>query len=190
MGTSRLNGFPLASAILLGALAALGGSAAAQTSASYKLEEHVLNMGGRPSDGMVATSASFRVSLDSLGESLSQTGLTSASFSMDGGLLPAYAPPGEALNLAFLDHDTLDWDAHPSADVYHLYRDALSTLSASYAGTCEQTGLPSSTTTDAGVPVAGDTWFYLVTMENRLGEEGTRGVDGSGIERVDTGVCP
>lgn len=171
-------------------LAAVPGVAVAQTSASYSLTEHTFNMGGRPADGATASSASFQISLDALGEALIRSGLSSASFSMDGGLLPALAPPGEAMHLIFADRETLEWDAHAAATVYHLYRDSLDTLSDVHAGTCEQQDLPASTTVDSANPTQGVAWFYLVTVENRLGQEGTRGANDAGVERADTGVCP
>jgi hypothetical protein len=169
---------------------AVAGVTGAQTSASYRLEQRVFNAGGRPADGVIATSAGFRITLDSLGEPLLQSGASSASFSMTGGFLPAYMPPGEAMNVRFVDKSTLDWDAHPAAHVYQLYRGGVSSLSGVFAGSCEQPDLPSSTATVAGTPSTGEARFYLVTVKNRLGEEGTRGTDGSGAERSDSGVCP
>ena len=86
------------------------GHAAAQQSASYHLNEHVLNAGGRPAGGQVATSTSFRTTLDSLGEGFAGRNLLSASFRLDSGFVPAYLPPGEVNNLVFLaDGQTLQW---------------------------------------------------------------------------------
>ena len=44
--------------------------------------------------GTTLSSTSYQISLDSLGESVLGNGLSSPSFSMDGGLLPAYRPAG------------------------------------------------------------------------------------------------
>lgn len=181
-----MNRFLAPPLLLLGAF----GTVFAQSSASYRLEEHALNAGGHPSGGATMSSASFQISLDSLGEGVLGEGLASASYAMDGGLLPAYSPPGEVGNLVFTASDTLDWDAERSAGSYNLYRDALSALSGGSAGSCEQQDIAASTTTDAGTPGTGSGWFYLVTVENRLGEEGTRGSDGGGAPRPETGVCP
>ena len=180
-----------ASVILAVNLLLLTGPAAAQSSASYSLEGPVLNAGGHPEAGAVLTSASFRISIDSLGEGVLGSGLSSASFSMDAGRLPAYQPPGEVLNLVLLaDHQTLQWDAERSAGVYNLYRAALSALSGANGGSCEQQELAGTSTTDTGTPATGDGWFYLVTVKNRLGEEGTRGIRSSGAERPETSPCP
>ncbi|RMF71809.1 MAG: hypothetical protein D6738_13060, partial [Acidobacteria bacterium] len=62
-------------AVLLVLAAAAAGPATAQQSASYRMDEHVLNQGGRPAGGVTASSASYRVSLDSLGEALVRAGL-------------------------------------------------------------------------------------------------------------------
>ena len=44
----------------------------AQESASFKLTEHVFNAGGNPADGAVLASASFRIKLDAIGESVAR----------------------------------------------------------------------------------------------------------------------
>lgn len=162
----------------------------AQSSASYAIESSVLNSGGPPSNGDTMASAAYRITLDSLGEPLNGPMLASASYAMDAATLSAYRPPGEVQELLFADASTLDWAAEPAAGTYNVYRDTLSSLSDVYAGTCEQSGLVASNASDPGTPPNGDGWFYLVTSVNRLGEEGTRGADGAGTDRPDTGVCP
>ncbi len=72
----------------------LGGFVLAQQSASFKLEEHTFNAGGNPDQGAILTSASFRISLDAIGDAVAATGLTSASFQLDTGFLTGYPPPG------------------------------------------------------------------------------------------------
>ena len=42
--------------------------AAAQESASFKLNENTYNSGGNPADGSTPASASFRISQDAIGE--------------------------------------------------------------------------------------------------------------------------
>ena len=118
-------------------------------------------------------------------------GLSSASYSMGGGFGEAYPPPGEVANLAFLSDDqTLEWDPEKSAGIYNLYRDLLSGLSGD-PGQCHESSIASATTTDTDVPVsAGDGFFYLVTVENRLGEEGTKGFDSGAGERGNSSPCP
>jgi hypothetical protein len=161
----------------------------AQSSASYRLEEHVVNAGGHPLNGTVMASASYRVTLDSIGDALAGPEMNSASYGMGVGFGSAYPPPGETHGLLFSDHDTLIWDAERSAGTYNLYRALMSDLFGAGYGECFAPGLPATTGTDTGTPPASDGWFYLVTAENRLGEEGTKGWDSSATER-EGNVCP
>jgi hypothetical protein len=175
-------------ATMLGA-ALLGAPICAQQSASFKLDEHVLNAGGHPSGGVVMESTSYRVTLDALGESVGQAGMTSASFHMDAGFTLAYPPPGEVTDLLFTGVEAITWSAERSAGFYDLYRDD---TSDGY-GTCEQQNLQTTTATDSSIPTAGNTLFYLVTVKNRLQEEGTKGSRSDGTERLgatDLPVCP
>jgi hypothetical protein len=89
---------------------AAGLPALAQQSAHFRLEEHVLNAGGRPVQGSILSSVSFRVTLDSIGEAIAARGLTSASFHLGSGFPEGYPPPGEVSGLAFVDLQTLVWD--------------------------------------------------------------------------------
>jgi hypothetical protein len=162
----------------------------AQSSASFKLEEHAFNTGGHPLDGAVFTSTSFKVSLDAIGDAALGSTMSSASFRMDGGFVGTYPPPGEVPGLRFTGHDTLAWNPERSVGIYNLYRDLMSSLSGLGYGNCEQQDLASETATDTDVPPLEDGYFYLVTAENRLGEEGTKGFDGNGTERANTAPCP
>lgn len=178
-------------AVILAGLLPVG-FAAAQESANFKLAEHVFNAAGHPEAGVVLTSASYRIKLDSIGENLVRTGLSSASYRMDIGFGSRYRPPGEVLNLGFLaDGTTLVWDAERSVGVYNLYRDLMSALSGGATGDCEQSDLTEETTTDPDpLPAAGDGYFYLVTAENRLAEEGSKGPGSGGDERPNPDPCP
>ena len=176
-----------AAIVLLAAL--VPGAAVAQQSASYRMDEHVLNQGGRPADGTTASSASFRISLDSLGEGLVRGGLASASYRMDGSFGSAYPPPGEVIGLRFADQQTLVWDPEPSVGAYDVYRDALSAISGGAYGTCWQQDLPSESATDTDPIAPGGGFFYLVTATNRLDEPGTKGSDSAGAERTGS-ACP
>jgi len=101
----------------------------AQSSASYRLDEHALNAGGRPAAGVVATSPSYRLGLDSIGESIAGRPMSGASYRMDGGFTAAYPPPGEVGGLAILaDAQTLTWSWEPSATSYNVYTGQRSTL--------------------------------------------------------------
>ncbi len=181
--------------IILAGLA-LSGTALAQTSTSFTLEEHTLNAGGTPSQGVDLTSASFSITLASIGDGVVATGLASSSFGMEVGFDAAYPPPGEVAatcgvsgepSLLFTNTETLTWPAEPSAGVYNLYRDDIS----NGFGDCEERGIAGTTTTDTATPTTA--FFYLATVENRLAEEGTKGFQSNATERVGgTGlpVCP
>jgi len=160
------------------------GLAAGQSSTSYTLEEHVFNAGGHPEAGTTLSSASYRISLDSLGEGVVGSGLSSASYQLGSGFGAPYLPPGEVLNLVLLADDaTLEWDPEGSAGYYNLYRDLISGLAATDLGNCTQDGIAGTTATDAGVPPSADGYFYLVTVDNRIAEEGSMGFDDAGLER-------
>jgi len=164
-------------------------SVSAQESTSYKLNEHTFNAGGNPADGVVLTSASYKITLDAIGDSVVQTGLSSSSYRMDGGFGSAYPPPGEVLELEFTDAQTLVWGRERSVGVYNLYRGLVDGLDGSVYGSCEEPNIATNTATDSDPVPSGDGYFYLVTAENRLGEEGTKGVDSSDSVR-DGNVCP
>jgi hypothetical protein len=171
-------------------LALLPGPAAAQTSTSFRLEEHTFNSGGHPNAGIVMTSASFRMTFDALGDGIVATGLNSPSFHADVGFGNAYPPPSEVLNLRFTSVNTLVWNPEKSVGVYNLYRDSLSALSGLGYGQCEQYDLPGESATDTDPLSVSDGYFYLVTAENRRGEEGTKGFDSSDGERPNPSACP
>ena len=161
--------------------------ALAQTSTSFTLEEYTLNSGGTPSQGVDLTSTSFSITLASIGDGVVANGLASSSFGMDVGFDVAYPPPGEVGDLFLTDKQTLVWSAEQSAGVYNLYRDDIS----NGFGDCEEQGIAGTTTTDRAAPTTA--FFYLVTVENRLAEEGTKGFQSNSTERLGgTGlpVCP
>ena len=163
----------------------------AQTSTSFKLNEFALNSGGTPisSTGSSLSSASFQIKLSSLGEGLIGPSMSSASFRVDSGFTQGLLPPGETEGILFTSQDTLEWDAHLSAGSYNLYRDLYSNLTGLGFGQCEQQGLSGTSATDIDPVPTGDAFFYLVTVENRLGEEGTKGSQSDGIERLGN-ACP
>lgn len=170
---------------------ALSQVALGQESPSYRLSEHTFNAGGRPADGDGAASASYRISLDSVGQGSVGPGPSSASYRMDGGFVAAYPPPGEVTGLLLTDEETLAWNPERSVGHYNLYRDLLGSLAGLGYGQCEQWGLTATTATDPEVPSpAGEGYFYLVTAANRLHEEGTKGWDSSLSERPNPSACP
>jgi hypothetical protein len=178
------------SVILLAALWAVVPMAAAQQSQSFTLEEHVFNGGGLPTEeGQVAASASFQLTSVSIGEAVARAELSSASFGMTAGFGNTYPPPGEVLGLRFADETTLTWQGERSAGTYNLYRDTVSALTGLGYGQCHEQDLDTNTTSDTEAAPAGDGFFYLVTAENRLAEEGTKGTQSDGAER-DGNACP
>lgn len=164
--------------LFLGLLIAL--PAVAQESASYKLAEHTFNAGGNPSDGIVLASASYRITLDAIGDSVVGVRLGSSSFRIDGGFVGSFPPPGEVHYLRFIDKDWLSWDLASSAAGYNLYRNS----------ECLWPGVSTPPAPDADTPSPGLQYFYLVTAENLLSEEGTTGFDSAGYERANDNPCP
>ncbi|MBD3868594.1 MAG: hypothetical protein IFK94_10765 [Acidobacteria bacterium] len=159
----------------------------AQTSASYRLDEAVFNSGGHPSQGTVLASTSYQIRLDSLGEGLVGPPMTGPSYNINSGFGSAYLPPGEVRGLRFESTDILAWDPERSAGTYNLYRDLIS--AAGGYGACHQQGVSGASATDTDVTATGEGYFYLVTVENRIQEEGAKGSDSAGSARGGT-VCP
>jgi len=172
-----------------GVLLFAAGEARGQASASHRLEEAGLNAGGHPQSGVDPASAGHRLSLGSLGDPFPIQRHFGAAWTLDGGFVVAYPPPGEVLDLLFTSATTLVWDPAPAAGTYSLYRGLISALPGLGYGACAQQGLIAPATTDADLPAPGAGFFYLVTVENRLGEDGTKGVTSSGAPRGGL-VCP
>ena len=161
----------------------------AQSSSSYRLSESTFNLGGRPQEGQIASSASYAVTLDSIGEAIAARSLFSSSFHMDGSFLNTYAPPGEVADLRLDTPTHLLWSAQSAAGTYNVYRGTITALPGDY-GVCLEPGIPTTETTDSLLPGIGVTHFYVVTAANRLGEEGTKGFNSSGAERPNVSPCP
>jgi hypothetical protein len=160
----------------------------AQTSASYKLQEHDLNAGGQPRNGGFLSSTSYHIKLDAIGSPVARAGLSSASYRADASFVPVYRPPGEITGLVFTDKTHFKWIADPSVGAYEVYRDVLSSLPGTY-GTCFASGLTATNATDTATPAPRSGFFYLVTARNRLREEGTKGSTSTG-PRTNTAPCP
>jgi hypothetical protein len=154
-------------------LIALSPAALAQSSASFQIESGHLNAGGRPLQSALAASANFRISLDAIGSSLPRR----------------YRPPGEVIGLWFADDDTLIWTPERSTGAYNLYRDLVSALPLGTTGLCVQQQLHAATADDFALPGAAQAFFYLVTAENRIHEEGPKGNSSAG-PRPNPTACP
>ena len=176
-------------ALLVLLLTLSGADALAQQSASHSLEEHVFNAGGHPHASGSPGSASHRLTLGSLGDPFRMRRYFGSTFLLDGGFVLTYPPPGEIRNLRFTDPTTLVWDPDPSAGRYHVYRDTLAALGALGYGLCAQRNLLVPTATEELPLPAGSGFFFLVTVESRLAEEGSKGFNDSGVERTGT-LCP
>ena len=158
----------------------------------FQLIRQTLNAGGNPAGGSSLQSPSFTISLDSIGDAVIGSSMSiplgGASFIVDHGFVAAFPPPEEVSNLLFTSNVTLQWTPEKSAGVYNLYRDLLGNMFPGF-GNCDQQGLPSANATDSDPVPAGDGYFYLVTAENLLAEEGTKGFQSDRTERLGT-VCP
>jgi len=160
--------------------------APAQSSADYQIEQGTFNNGGNPVPEL--TSASYRMTLDSIGEGISASGLSSASHEMDPGFPPTYGPPGEVLNLRFTSKTQFGWNPEPSVGAYNTYRGNLGSFTE--YGACLHYGMTVTTDEDPQTPAAGAGYFYLVTAENRINEEGIKGRDSGGVIEPNPAPCP
>jgi hypothetical protein len=163
----------------------------AQESAGYRLEEHVLNSGGRPLQGQVATSASYRLTLDSLGQALGGPGTAEgAGFRVTVGLPAAFRPAGEVEDLRFTSAQTMTWTPDPAIGDYVLYRGPAAGSPPALWGGCTQAGLIQPSTTDTDVPAVGTGFLYLVGARDRLRAPGPLGTTSAGATRTPSALCP
>jgi len=178
-------------AAMLGA-ALLAAPALGQQSANFKVKASVFNAGGNPRSGSVLSSASFRITVDALGGSVTPEMMSGPSFQIDGGFVLQFRKPEEVTELLFLTKQAMMWDAAEKSvsPTYNLYRALITTLPSLTYGSCEQQGLGSPTTTDPDEPSPGDGYFYLVTAENCIGIEGTKGFQDDGLTERQGTVCP
>ncbi len=118
--------------------------------------------------------------------------MSSTSFEMEGGFGSGYPPPGEAENLRFTDATTLVWDPERSRGSYALYQGLVTVPFDTGYGLCEQPppALATETATVTALTGTGDALFFLVTVRNRLAEEGPKGFDHAGVERGNPLPCP
>jgi hypothetical protein len=175
------------------------GPALAQSSLDFEVESQAFNAGGHPAGGQILTSGSFRVTLDAIGGSVTGLSLAGGPFTTDVGLAVSYPPTGEiapfcdgtaARCAVFTTRTQLVWPAERSTGVYHVYRGTLASLPALAFGVCWRFDVPGELVVETATPAAGTGFFYLVTAENRLGEEGTKGYQSNGTERANAAPCP
>ena len=171
-------------------LLAGGVATRAQQSASHRLDEHVFNAGGHPIDGAGPGSASHRLTADALGDAVHAGSVASASHGLTVGFVWSYPPPGEVAGLRLDTGNALSWQPEPSAGVYNLYRGSIAALDGVGYGACRQIGIAGTTTTDVDPVPPGAGFFYLITAENLLGEEGSPGSRSNGAARPIAVACP
>jgi hypothetical protein len=175
---------------LVAAIAGILVPARAQQSASYRLADFVVNEGGHPIQAIHLASSSFHLKIDSVGEGLVGATQQSTSFRSEAGFVSGYPPPGEVRQLLYPDRTTMVWRTERSVGTYNVYRDLVSSLPALGFGACFARALPGATASEPGDPPSDSGWFYLVTAENRLREEGTKGNRSNGISRGNPDPCP
>lgn len=151
----------------------------AQSSAGFRIEEHAFNSGGQNPGVSEASSAGFRITLGSIGEGPAGAALAGPSYSAEVSFPASYAPPGEVAGLRFDSETDFRWLPEPSRGEYNVYRD----------GACFILGLNLEQASDTLPIPPGVLHRYLVTVENRVAEEGTPGFDSSGAARTTT-ACP
>jgi hypothetical protein len=162
----------------------------AQVSTSFALDESHFNAGGHPDGGATPFSTSYRITLDSIGDGVAAAGISSVSYRIDSGFVPSYPPPTEVLGVNLTNVQTLVWLPNATATGgYDVYRGLVSALSGLSYGSCVQQNLPVSTAIDTATAPAGDGYFFLVTAENTLNQNGTKGKDSFGTTRLGT-LCP
>ncbi len=161
----------------------------AQQSPTYKLEEHAFNSGGEPGGDNQMISKSFKITLASIAEPASAIYLSSAGFRMDVGFDPIFPAPGEVAGLGFTNKTDMTWSVEHSAGTYNLYRQVLSSFVTGTALDCLQKGYVTPSAQDLDPAPTADGFAYLVTVRNRLREEGTTGQASTGLPRA-TVPCP
>jgi hypothetical protein len=166
--------------------------AVAQVSESFRVSDGTFNSGGHADPAGVMTSASFRVSLDAIGDGVS--GLRSpggASYRVHGGFVDAYSPPAEVVGVHWIDRVTAAWSPARSAGIYSIHSGSLEVLRGSGSpADCLATGIAGTGAVVPQLPSAGTGRFYLVSARNHVGEEGSRGSDSNGVERPRGTDCP
>ena len=176
--------------LVAAALPAASGFTFAQSSPSYRVTGQVLNAGGRPEQAIVSASPAYRLGVESIGAEFSGLAQSALSYRLAGGLALLAVPPGEVTGLEFLsDEVTLRWAAEPRSTAYNVYRGALATPPGGF-GACVHARVEETFVLETQDPPPGAGFFYLVTGENLLREEGTKGYASSGTERANPAPCP
>jgi hypothetical protein len=172
-------------------LFAASGGVGAQESASFKITGASFNQGGHSPGTGAPSSAGFQISLGSIGQAVSSSTGSSASYSVSSGFVGRSAPPGEIRNLRFIDGTTVAWDPDGSVGDYALYRGPISLPFDGNFGACfaPPPTLMTPTATVADLPASGTALFVLVTARNRLGEESSKG-SGTANPRPNPTPCP
>lgn len=102
---------------------------------------------------------------------------------------PCAVPPESALDLVFMDRQTMVWTATSAATSYDLYRGGIDGPPWNADHVCLRSALPGPSATDPESPTTGRGFYYLVAGSNGCGE-GTLGSDSSGTPRSNPDPCP
>jgi hypothetical protein len=100
--------------------------------------------------------------------------------------------PGDVLNVKFETDFRIVWDIEPAAVEYHIYRDALSSLSYASFGLCRddlEVNRTDNQLEDFEDPLTRGAFFYLISAEDLVGGLGTLGY-ATGAERSNFNACP
>ena len=148
-----------------------------------------MNAGGHPRNGIGLSSANYRMSLDAIGETPIAPVLFSTAYSMDVGFARCFPPPREVQQITVLDKTMFAWTPERSVGTYRVYRGDLHELPFGH-GACPIADVGVEYVPLEEVPDVGEQFFYLVTAENTLLEEGIIGYDSAGAARAAAGPCP
>ena len=154
------------------------------------MDESTIHAGGHPIGGLGLTSANYRMSLDTVGEAVTAPLLSNSTNSMDVGFSRSYPPPAEVRQVVALgDKATFAWAPERSVGTYRVYR-GYSTMPPAHYGFCRIGDVAGGSVLLEEAPDSGQQFFYLVTAQNMLFEEGITGYDSAGTPRGNPGPCP
>jgi hypothetical protein len=161
----------------------------AQSSADYRITHLSADSGGHPGQAPILTTTDFQISLGSVGGPPGTQVLITPSYRVNGGFTASLTPPGEVMHLmALADGATLIWDWDPASEAFNVYRDPIGSLTTTFGSCLPRIG--DRQWMDRDLPPAGEGFFYFVTGENALYEEGTKGFMSNGQERPNRMACP
>ena len=106
-----------------------------------------------------------------------------------GDVCPCVRPPEVAMDLSFLDDQTLIWSGAPPMTSYNLYRGFVGAGGWGFDQACLATGLTAPGAGDPAVPPVGFLFHYMVSGSDACGE-GPLGFTSWGQVRPNPSPCP